>query len=642
MSWTFIGNTIVNRRGGGQSWSSYWTTHDCSNVDATVISDTVITVTWTDGASAPDGYRVYVNDVEDQTVAHGVGTADITGLTADTEYTIKVVAYKGDNESTGGSDTVSTILKPTAGWYDSVSVTNASGKASAVNDKSGNVRHLLQADADLQPVIEADEQNGYPALVYDGINDRNVLAGFTINQPITIFIAAKLTAYDDDGALFGGTTSTYAAAPWFTTADKRIGVYAGSATGCRSAANVQTLNAALYYRALIKDNAGELIVSDIASVSGDCGANTLKGFELGGYANADAGCSAYKFYEALIYAGELTAPQTANIKSYLDKKYNLIYDDIFDGVFTNSVEYTDKTTYKIRSAHSQFKFNYSGTTIFVKAVSTLAAVYPTYSYISVFINGVYNQRFQVLTTDVGYQKITLPAGDKELMFIEPLVSRINDAGDILGVFITGILGEVNFTNIAPANVAEKLVFLGDSIVVGGNADNPSSEGFPNLFMIENDKEVVILGWGYAGMDSFGSSAGLITAAVGYITSAFSNVTTTKKLIISLGTNDYAVKGITANNFETYYGDLLDAIHLADADIQIWCISPILRGDAKEDATLDDFRSRVADVCTARPSYCTHITGKTILSYPADYDDAVHPDTDGHKKLKDALYAILYP
>lgn len=27
MGWTFIGNTIVNRRGGGQSWSSYWTSH---------------------------------------------------------------------------------------------------------------------------------------------------------------------------------------------------------------------------------------------------------------------------------------------------------------------------------------------------------------------------------------------------------------------------------------------------------------------------------------------------------------------------------------------------------------------------------------------------------------------------------------
>lgn len=149
MGWTFIGNTIVNRRGGGQSWSSYWATHSPSNLFAFSSNTNQIEIIYDDAAEAPDGYRIYVDNVENQTVAHGVGKATITGLTADVEYEIKLVAYKGTNESTPLSATEKTLEE----WY-------LSGGISSVNAKGA-----------YRPLISASLADSYVNDVSPGINN---------------------------------------------------------------------------------------------------------------------------------------------------------------------------------------------------------------------------------------------------------------------------------------------------------------------------------------------------------------------------------------------------------------------------------------------------------------------------------------
>lgn len=207
---TWIGSLA----GGGVDWDLY----DCSNVSATVTSHTTITVTWTDGTEEPDGYRVYVNDAENQTVNHGVGTANITGLSAETEYTIKVVAYIGSSEGTPDSDTVTTIPIPlldsytaaaayslrkirtayagsaiqvrrssdnatqdigfSGGFLDESALTtfigSNSGYISIWYDQSGNGVNLANT-ADYQPLIVLNgtilKYNNRPYASFDGIND---------------------------------------------------------------------------------------------------------------------------------------------------------------------------------------------------------------------------------------------------------------------------------------------------------------------------------------------------------------------------------------------------------------------------------------------------------------------------------------
>jgi hypothetical protein len=101
-----IGNSIIFKR-GGTSWSSYWETRTPSNLTVTIDSTTEATLIWDDGVEAADGYKLYVDDVYHSTIAYGVETKAIAGLTLGTEYIFKLVAYKGTNESDPDTETLS-------------------------------------------------------------------------------------------------------------------------------------------------------------------------------------------------------------------------------------------------------------------------------------------------------------------------------------------------------------------------------------------------------------------------------------------------------------------------------------------------------------------------------------------------------
>ena len=139
MKWT-IGKGISPfiRSGGGTSWSSYWLTREPSNLVATVVSSTGINLTWDDAAEASDGLKIYLSTdggvtyTYNSTIAYGVEAKSLTGLTNGTEYYIKLVAYKGVNESnaviTHGK--ISTLLIGLADYW---KFNEANGNAAGVN-----------------------------------------------------------------------------------------------------------------------------------------------------------------------------------------------------------------------------------------------------------------------------------------------------------------------------------------------------------------------------------------------------------------------------------------------------------------------------------------------------------------------------
>jgi len=307
-------------------------------------------------------------------------------------------------------------------------------------------------------------------------------------------------------------------------------------------------------------------------------------------------------------------------------------ENVFDTDFVNSVIYSQESDYQIRSAASEWHFKYTGTYLALKARSTLVSTFPQWSQIAIIINGVFFQAVSIGNNQL--VEIELPSGLKNVQLIEGLISK---PSDIIGVFLTKVYLEKNkFKKFNETPVTEKLLFLGDSITVGANATKPSVEGYPHLFKYEDGYQIGVLGYGYGKVKDFGENQTKIDAVIAHITEMFSNVTSSKKLIISLGTNDFALDGTSSATLESWYANLVDQIYTSDNNIKIFCISPIIR--SSDGALLDAYRTSISNICSSR-EFATHIDGKTILSL-SDLDDGVHPTTAGHKKYKDGISSII--
>jgi len=140
----------------GVSWSSYWATREPSALSLTTVSESRIDATWTDGAEAGDGLRVYystdnVTFIEHGTANFGDEAYSLTSLPEARHIYVKVVAYSGTNESTGDTAddyTAMKILLTSTGtgagvstlrlWFDTTPVTcTLSGAGRFYSDSGG-------------------------------------------------------------------------------------------------------------------------------------------------------------------------------------------------------------------------------------------------------------------------------------------------------------------------------------------------------------------------------------------------------------------------------------------------------------------------------------------------------------------------
>lgn len=166
-------------------WPDYWSTREPSGAAATITGSSTATVTWTDSAvSGADGYRVYADAVLKATVAVGAQTADVSGLTAETEYVFKVVAYKGTQESTGDTDTQTT-------WnalFDDLTV-------AWPLSESGMRREVLGTGLDFFPYGATSDGD---FTIFDGTNDHLVCGDgiykLGADTPFTMAFTVKPTA----------------------------------------------------------------------------------------------------------------------------------------------------------------------------------------------------------------------------------------------------------------------------------------------------------------------------------------------------------------------------------------------------------------------------------------------------------------
>jgi len=296
----------------------------------------------------------------------------------------------------------------------------------------------------------------------------------------------------------------------------------------------------------------------------------------------------------------------------------------------NSVQLADYTTHRAITPFSEYEFSFSGTTLYVTANPTLYASKSGYCYATFYVDGVFYQRLAFTSNTTN--KIQFTKGIKTIKIISGMVQ---DA-PFIGTFITSIRAFSTMTNIPETSVSEKTVFIDDSVLLGWGTTNPEVEGAANLFKVENSKNIAHYGWAGASLFELAGDSTKINAAISALTILFQS-TTSKKVVISVGTNDYD-SSTTAANFETYYTNLVNAINALDNSIHIYCISPFRRtGDP---SLLADYRTKISSICGTR-AYTTYIDGYAILAL-TDLVDGIHATVLGNKKIKDAIYTTINP
>lgn len=133
----------------------------------------------------------------------------------------ETVKHSNIRRDTGLVDSPVLFASPPAAWawYDASSAYTDSGKTTlcsnsgsdvcyVMEDKSGNSRDLIQATAGDRPYWYSGQQNGLPALRFDGGSDYLGLTSITLNQPFSIFVVWKQRTLD--GNYIYGNTGEFA------------------------------------------------------------------------------------------------------------------------------------------------------------------------------------------------------------------------------------------------------------------------------------------------------------------------------------------------------------------------------------------------------------------------------------------------
>ena len=548
----------------------------------------------------------------------------------------------------GGSSWITPII-PTdiAGlelWFTSDSVVDSSGYASQLTDLSGEDRHATQGTSGKRPQIVANSLNGHNKLIFDGTDDRLLTGSFTVSNPYTLIMVAKKRSVRA-GAAMAGTTAAPASA-FFWSQTNKIQHYSGATTELEAAISTDlSLWMAINKAAAVAYYRNGIVVSKTLASS----TAITTGITVGGYVDADSVVDPIDFYELILYSGSLTAIQQAGIIDYLQTKYATNFGiqtdwykglkDRYDGVFENCVIHTTEADYVNRSEFANFSFNTSDSQIAIDVKDTFLS--NDLSNIAIFEDDVLLKA--VATIGSGESKIiSLSAGTKKVTIVESQQSiNLTPVYPTRGSFIQKLYVK-NFSKVTQATTGDKIVFFGDSITGGGNyVTIGQDDSFSRLFKTIGGKNTGVLAYGGARLQLEANTSGLAAALVAkLITLVQGNTGGRKIIVIAIGTNDFT-NSVASATFLGWYADIMDRIHTADADVEIFCLSPLTRtGDA---ALLDAYRSGIDGLCTARSAYATYIEGKTILALPGDFGaDGLHPTVAGQLKLYEAIEPIIFP
>jgi lysophospholipase L1-like esterase len=512
-------------------------------------------------------------------------------------------------------------------WYNAENIVDdGSGYAQQLIDLSDNNRDSIVQTGTSKPQILVNDLNGKKALLFDGSDDFILAPVFTLNQPNTVIILAKEIVAKNNTSFYGGLNSRN----MMNRGSTAYLQYSGTILNTYLVKPVDTLQ---LFINIFNNTASFAFDQSGFRYGGACGAVSPTQIKIAGSGADNTACINAKIYEYFIFNRILTVVELNNIVSYFNKEYaqsfvNPYYYEKYDKTkMWNDVVMSEETTRTIRNPFASQKIQTSDIKIALRAFYDIqgAVVYPN---LSVNVNGVFNQNKTIVSNT--FTEIDLPSGNKEVEIIESLT--IKPGATINGLFLTNIQTKNTSTIIDETIVSEKLVFITDSIGNGVNTTYPNTQAFTRLFKNIDNREVAVLGYGYAELKHFASDSTKINDTVSKIQALFVNATT-KKLIITLGSNDYGVSATAAVTFLGWYTDLISAIRTADPSIIIILISPILRNG--ETSLLADYRTGIELLDSD-----LYINGQPILILTDLGIDGLHPTIAGHLKFHNHIDSLI--
>ncbi len=311
--------------------------------------------------------------------------------------------------------------------------------------------------------------------------------------------------------------------------------------------------------------------------------------------------------------------------------------DLEDTLEATEEACSDTGTFIRAGVLSRVLFSTKSQLMYLTLYSDAYTNWPTMAEVGVRVNGV---DIAVKTVSANGSSsghaVTLPGGFGVSKIVE-VINGIQGRGDnvIKGTW----LKEAGFDKTAsvyhPAATEERIIFVGDSIMEGGNADDPPLEAGVQLVRAAIDGQVLVDAYGSRALEDVGDPE----------TFAELVATWSPTIIwIELGTNDYGLNQGSAAAFATRYAALLDALHAELPDTTIYCQTPLTRGTESANtsgSTMADFRTAIGTAVTARSGYCVLVDGTAMLTYPDDFGiDELHPTTAGQAVYGAAILAEL--
>ncbi len=320
---------------------------------ANSITATTATVNWTNSASAKSYIILDVTNSSSPKILNfaisGSNSANISGLSAATSYTIKVRALTTnqtfDCNNATQSFTTSAQITPSdlsglAYWLKPESLTGAPNDSfiSTWTDSSGNNRHFSQATGSQQPIYKTSQLNGYGGVQLDGVDDNLLWGADYASDNFTVMIVAKTTTnHEVDPENNAGVTGTggekYLLFPYLST-----GTDAGSGISFGNN-GISIYEHASGYMPAIAVTGGSFTLPIVITLSYSAkqpsiyvdGALVRTGFTSNRSAvNAPRqigaamyGAMAGQIYEIVAFDRALTPTERSNIQTYLLNKFGL-------------------------------------------------------------------------------------------------------------------------------------------------------------------------------------------------------------------------------------------------------------------------------------------------------------------------------
>lgn len=201
-------------------------------------------------------------------------------------------------------------LSPAA-WYrfnQGITVTGAG--VSTWADKSGNSRDLLQGTDTNRPALQSDG-----SILFDGVDNFLKTAGFTLNQPTTIYILFKSVTWTADDRVFDGDADNSGALAQFGTTPQ-LTPYAGGNT---IADGNMPVNTYAVCTTVFNGASGFFQVNANTGTTENFGAANMGGVTIGRQGTTAALFGNVQVKEMMICASAHAAAQRSAVRSYLNR-----------------------------------------------------------------------------------------------------------------------------------------------------------------------------------------------------------------------------------------------------------------------------------------------------------------------------------